>query len=414
MTPPPRNLVQTFAIVCLPFGAGYFLSYFYRSVNAVISGPLTADFDLSAADLGLLTSVYFFGFAAIQLPLGVLLDRYGPRWVQAHLLLVAALGALIFSLGTGLGVLMLGRTLIGIGVAGGLMASFKVITLWFPQSRWPRVNGLFMAIGGLGVVAATTPVQAALETVGWRPLFQALSLTTVIVSITIIYVVPIHATEWEGRRTSLVEQTKGLALIFRDRLFWRIVPVACIAEGAGLAIQGLWAGPWFRDVAGLAPPDVAHQLFVMSIALTLGFMATGPISEICGRFGINKLGVIGLGAIAMAIILALLAFEVSPRGYWVWALFGFLGNVPVVVFPAMSEHFGTEYTGRANTALNLVLFATAFAFQYLIGGVLDLWPAMEGGGNDPAAYRRALLIIIGLIALSFLWFLVPHERRSTA
>ena len=120
----PRGLAHTFAIVCLPFGAGYFLSYFYRSVKAVISGSLAQEFGVSASELGLLTSVYFFGFAACQLPLGVLLDRYGPRWVQANLLLVAALGALIFSLGTGLLTLMLGRTLIGIGVAGGLQLYF--------------------------------------------------------------------------------------------------------------------------------------------------------------------------------------------------------------------------------------------------------------------------------------------------
>jgi MFS family permease len=410
MITPQRSLVHTFAIVCLPFGAGYFLSYFYRSVNAVISGPLAAEFGLDASDIGLLTSVYFFGFAAFQLPLGVLLDRYGPRWVQANLILVAALGALVFSLGTSMSWLVLGRVLIGIGVSGGLMASFKVITLWFPPHRWPRVNGIFMAIGGLGVVAATTPVQLALDTVGWRSIFQALSFATTMVAVAIIYLVPIHASEWKRSSATLGEQARGLGMIFRDRLFWRIAPATCIAEGAGLAVQGLWSGPWFRDVAGLDPAGVAQQLLVMSIALTLGFVATGPIAEVAARFGINKLGVIALGAVAMAVIFVLLGLEISPQGYWVWFLFGFLGNVPVVAFPALSEHFGAEFAGRANTALNLVLFGTAFLFQYLIGAVIDLYPTTASGGNDPEGYRTAFFILVGLIVVSLLWFAVPHNR----
>ena len=418
--PRAGRLVQTFAIVCLPFGAGYFLSYFFRSVNAVISGPLSDEFGLSASDLGLLTSVYFFGFAAFQLPLGLLLDRFGPRWVQAHLLRVAALGAVIFSLGTGIGMLMLGRTLIGVGVAGGLMASFKVITLWFPQRLWPRVNGIFMAIGGLGVVASTTPVQVALEVAGWRPIFLLLALATTLVSIAIIYVVPSHPSEWVAPRGhgaaggGLREQIAGLGDVFRDRLFWRLAPVTCISEGAGLAIQGLWAGPWLRDVAGLPAPEVAHQLFVMSIALTIGFLSTGPITEMAERLGIGKVGVVGGGAIAIAAVLVLLAFEVSPRGYWVWALFGLLSNVPVVAYPALSEHFGGHFAGRSNTGLNLLLFIAAFSFQYLVGGIIDLWPETAAGRNDPAGYRAAFLLIVGLIVVSFLWYLVPHRGARDA
>src|SRR3546814_470353 len=149
----PRAVLTVF----LPFAGGYYLSYLYRSVNAIIAEPLVRDIGLDAADLGLLTAAYLLAFALSQVPLGVLLDRFGPRRVQACLILSAALGAFVFSRGTTRETLLLGRALIGLGVSGGLMASFKAITLWFPRDRWPLVNGCFLSMGGLGVMSATVP-----------------------------------------------------------------------------------------------------------------------------------------------------------------------------------------------------------------------------------------------------------------
>ena len=156
------------ARVFLPFAAGYFLSYLYRTINAVLSPRLAADLHLNASDLGLLTSVYFLTFAAFQLPLGLLLDRFGPRRVEATLLLFAAAGAGLFALGADHTDLMIGRGLIGLGVSACLMASFKAFVLWFPIARLPAINGWMMAAGGLGALAATAPVELALTLTDWR------------------------------------------------------------------------------------------------------------------------------------------------------------------------------------------------------------------------------------------------------
>jgi MFS family permease len=407
-----NNTIKTFLIVCLPFGLAYFLSYFYRSVNAVISDTLATDVGLSASGLGLLTAAYFFGFAAFQLPLGILLDRYGPRWVQGFLVLVAATGAGIFSLGESEAVLMFGRALIGVGVAGGLMASFKAITIWFPPERWPLINGIFMALGGLGAVAATSPVHFAVDAIGWRAMFQVLGAITVGVALVIVFVVPRHPTDRAGGTERLTDKIAGLKKIYTDRLFWRVAPVAVVAMGAGLAIQGLWAGPWLRDVAHLDSDGVAEHLFVLTVALTLGFIATGIITGFLARFGITKLGVIGIGAVLMMLIMGLLMLELTPRGYWVWGLFGFFSNLGVVCYPALSEHFGTAYAGRANTACNLLLFGAAFGFQFLIGSVLDLWPTTAAGGYASEGYVWAFGIVNILLVVTFIWYLVPHQRRE--
>ena len=401
-------MIALFALVCLPFGAGYFLSYLYRSINAVIGPPLAVEFDLGAGDLGLLTSVYFLGFGLFQLPLGILLDRYGPRRVQFALLLLATGGALIFSTAQSFALLTLGRALVGIGFAGGLMASFKAITVWFPRPRWPVLNGLIMGFGGLGTIAATTPVEMALDWTSWRTVFQFLAAVTAGVALFILIVVPAHESERDGRADTLGETLAGLGLIFRDRLFWRVAPVAIAAMGSGLALQGLWAGPWLHDVAGLGSEEVARHLLVLNVALTLGMLATGVVADGFARAGIGPLGVLGFAASILVVPLALLILEVNPRGYWVWALFGLLSNLTIVVYPAISAHFTVRYAGRAMTGLNLLLFLGAFLIQYLVGAIIDLWPPGPGGGYHPDGYRFAFWLTGLLIVLGVGWLTVPR------
>ena len=167
----------------LPFAAGYFLSYLLRNVNAVIAPELTRELDVSAADLGLLTSAYLLTFGAFQLPLGVLLDRYGPRRVEAVLLLIAAAGSAWFAVGTSLGELAAARALIGLGVCACLMAAFKAFAVWFPAERLPSLNSAVMVAGGLGALAATTPLAWAVPILGRQDLFLVLAALVVLAAI---------------------------------------------------------------------------------------------------------------------------------------------------------------------------------------------------------------------------------------
>src|SRR3954451_14596220 len=176
--------------VFCPFVAGYFLSFFFRNVNAVISKDLAGEFQLTPADLGFLTSMYLLAFAVIQLPLGVLLDRYGPRRVVAALMCFAAAGALVFSLSQNLATLSLGRALIGLGVSAGLMGAIKAFSLWFPLSRLATMNGLYLAVGGLGGLCATAPAEALVEAFGWRGMFSALAAASAAAALAVFFIVP--------------------------------------------------------------------------------------------------------------------------------------------------------------------------------------------------------------------------------
>ncbi len=200
--------------VFLPFATGYYLSYFLRNVNAVIAPELTRDLAASAADLGLLTSAYLLAFGAFQLPLGILLDRYGPRRVEAGLLLCAALGCVVFASGGSLVGLAGGRALIGLGVSACLMASFKAFSLWFPIERQASLNAAVMAAGGLGALTATTPLGWALPALGWRGIFFVLAGLVLLVA-AVIFSTPDRRAD--AHRDTFGEQLLALGGILKSR-----------------------------------------------------------------------------------------------------------------------------------------------------------------------------------------------------
>ena len=192
--------------------------------------------------------MYLLAFAAFQLPLGVLLDRYGPRRVVAALLCVAAVGALVFGLARDFTMLSIGRALIGLGVSGGLMGAIKAFTLWFPLNRLALLNGLYLAAGGIGGLSATAPAEALLGPLGWRALFYVLAAMSVGAALLIFVVVP--EKELPGKGSTLRDQIAGFGDIFASLAFWRIALPLVVCHAGYLTLQGLWLGPWLYDVAG--------------------------------------------------------------------------------------------------------------------------------------------------------------------
>ena len=176
--------------VFLPFVAAYYLSFLFRTINATVAGSLTAEFGLSAGDLGLLTSVYYLTFAAAQIPIGILLDRYGPGRIQSAVMVAAALGAALFAVSDNFWLLLGGRALIGLGVAASLTAGLKALVLWFPSERIPLLNGLMIMLGALGALTATLPAEFLLVSVGWRALFELLAIVSAGCALVIYLVVP--------------------------------------------------------------------------------------------------------------------------------------------------------------------------------------------------------------------------------
>lgn len=401
MNPPPSFSVM-FRVV-FPFAFAYFVSYLTRVINAIIAPELTSELALDAADLGLLTSVYFLVFAAFQLPLGILLDRFGPRRTNAALLVIAAAGALFFSVAEGLVGLTIGRGLIGLGVSGCLMAPFTAYRTWFPKERLPLVSGIQMAAGGLGALTGTVPVEAALSVSGWREVFVGFAAITLIAAIIVWVVVPRHAER--APRHALHAQMRSIAAIFQSPLFLRVAPLTVASQGTFIGIQSLWIGPWLADVAGLDRAGVANHLLLVAAAMVAGFLVWGSLAEVLGRRGVRAISIAlcGMG-LFQTTQFCTVVFADPTWALPMWLAFGFFGTANVLGYSSLAQSFPAELAGRVNTALNLLVFAGAFAVQWGVGAIINRWEPLSAGGYPAGAYQAAAAVVLALQISAIGWY----------
>ena len=394
-------------VVCvlLPFAAGYYLSYLFRSINALIAGDLTAELGLGAADLGLLTSVYFLVFAAVVLPCGVLLDRYGPRLIDSALLLLAAAGSLVFALPTASATLLVGRALIGLGVAVGLMAGLKAIVLWFPPERVALANGVYIMLGALGALSATGPAEAVVQTLGWRGLFAALAVASAAVALLILLVVP----ERKPAQPAAASPRIGFLAIYLDPRFLRIAPLAALGVGMSFSLQGLWAAPWLTDVAGLDRSTVVGHLTLMAAALAASALLLGAAAERLRRAGMpTELFLACTLALSMTAQIALL-LGLPVSSYLLFSIVAAAGAATVLSFAVLAQYFPKEVSGRANAALGVLNMGTAFGLQCLSGFIVALWPA-DGGRYPAEAHQAAMAAGLALQLVALAVFIAPRRR----
>jgi sugar phosphate permease len=406
---PPATSFLLYLRIFLPFACGYFLSYLYRAVNAVLAPNLAVDLGLEPSALGLLTAAYFIAFASAQLPLGVLLDRFGPRRIEALLLLFAAAGAFLFARGTSLTALVVGRALIGFGVSACLMAAFKAFVEWFPRHRLPLVNGIQMASGGLGALSATAPVEYLLGFTDWRGIFIALTVVTLLVAVAVWRVVPDKAAA--APPTSLRQQGRGVRQVFASLVFWRAAPWATLSQASFMALQSLWAGPWLRDVAGLDRSALAAVLFWTAAAMVGGYIVMGVAAERLSRTGTRPMTVAGLGMLVFMVCQAAMLLPWRPSPLVLWMLFGFSGTSGILVYADLSQRFPAELAGRVNTGLNLLVFVAAFSAQWGVGAVIERWPNTLTG-YAPQGYRAGFGLLLVLQSLAALWFLILHRHTD--
>lgn len=398
----------------LPFAAGFFLSYVYRTANAVIAPLIGQELDLSDGAIGLLTSAYFLAFALAQLPVGVLLDRYGPRRVESALLVVAAAGAVIYGTAQDLTMLTIGRVVIGLGVSACLMGPLKAFAMAYPKQRLASLTSWIMAAGGIGAIVAATPLEYLLGIAVWREVCLFGAGITLLVAVIIFLVVPEgpSCAPQSGRRNGLRRQFSEIRLIFRAPKFWRIAPAAFFFSGGFNALQGLWAARWISVHSGGDKMATAAQLTGMNIAVLIGMMLIGVFATELVRRGI-KLTMLYRNAMLLA-LLAIGAMVLMPRldGLLIWPLLGLCFSLNGLAYTLIAQSFPSTYAGRANSALNIVILLGAFGLQWGLGALIDAFSL--GGASLETAYRFSfgLLVIGQLLAWLRLAYRKPRPVRG--
>ncbi len=410
--------MHIFLRVTLPLAFVNLLNQASRAMLAVIGPLLALEFSLSASDLGLLAAVLFVAYAGAQLPVGVALDRYGARRVQTALASLSGAAFLLCAVADGVVMLGIGRFLTGIGIAAGLMAMLKANTQWFPKARVAAMTGSGVFIGGMGGMLATLPLQALLPLVGWRGGFVILALMSFAIAVWIwLSVADAPPGHVKPETRGLVSEVKAFGPIFTHPYFVRFVPAIMVMSGLNFVYQGLWAGPWLRDVAGFDAATRAIVLFAYACGMAGGSLGNGQAASFLQARGHSPMLVPCIAMGLQVWLQALLIFH-PPMSLWalclVWFAFAYSGSAGPMGYAAVGQRFTAEFAGRVATAINGSMLVMVFILQYVIGVIIDLWPQTASGGWHATGYAWAMGLTLVLQAFTILWAWRLHAFRRGA
>lgn len=397
----------------IPFGLGYFLSVLLGSANATMAPMLIGEFSLPPGDLGFMSSIYLVSFGLAQFPVGVLLDRLGARATLAPMILFAVAGALVFSAAHGIGALIVSRALVGIGLAGGLMAAFKAYAEWLPAEELPVVYSTQCLMGGLGGMFATRPIAVAFGAFGWRTVFVALAGISLASAAIIWLVVPKDPPSQKCGGASLFKLLAQMFAFFGDRRFWLVAPLVTAAQAVMFAYLYLWVGPWMHDAAGMGYAEAEYYMMASFGGTALGYFLNGILADLFERRGWLSWEQLYLlcGSLLTALLTAICAIggrSAAP----LWPLVMFFSTMTMISFPIMRRLYPAEEVGRALSLLNFTIFLFSFIVQWFIGAVLDCYP-VTSSGFSPLGYRSSLAVVTAVNLAAVLWYGWCLARRKS-
>jgi MFS family permease len=390
-------------------------SLFYRVSNAVIAPNLTGDLHLDAETLGILGGAFFYSFALLQIPMGPMLDRIGPRFVLTLFSFIGGLGAFIFAWGESFSAVLLGRILNGVGMAAILMGSLKVFTLRFPPGKFATLAGILFSIGTLGNVLAASPLAYLASTIGWRMAFFFSGVITTILAFLVFWVLgeekgkeEISSPASSGQKIGILQ---SLRLVLGAFVFWRIAAIAFFRYGTFVALQGLWLGPYLMDIKGYSSVQAGNLL----ILLAVGSIVAGPIAGWLSDRVFHPKNVILWGAGLYTLSLIPLMGVMDIRGPFSYGLIfffiGFSCGFGIAFFSYVRELFPIAISGTVMTLVNFFTMAGGAIFMPLLGKIIKSFP--RTGLSYPAeAYHFSFLLCFLSMAASVIFYAIPRKKRS--
>jgi predicted MFS family arabinose efflux permease len=388
---------------------GFVLSMFYRVSTTVISPELSKDLNLTTAQLGLLSSAFFYGFALCQIPLGLALDRFGPRVVVTLFNTFAVFGALLFAVAQDLQQIFWARILMGIGMSCNLMGGLTLIAVWFPVNRFATLNGLYAGIGVLGNLLAATPLALLAHTLGWRQSFLFFAGFNALQVLGYFFIVRDRPLGQSKPLTAMINPLKGLKQVIHFSSYWIISWGTFFRYGCLMALQGLWAGPYLMNGLGMDILTTGNALLLMGLGYMVGLPLFGRISDHLVR---SRKMVILPSLWGMAFLILALAF--LPRGLhpaWIYLWFLVMGMASApgqIMYSHIKELVPAEVMATSMTGVNLFTMLGAAFLMQVMGLVVEAGPQ---GLNHPEAFRPAWYVCVaGLSISAILYFFIPDSR----
>ena len=389
-------------IVFAALAAGYSTSQFYRASPTVIAPELMRELSLSAESLGGVAGLFFLAFGLVQLPVGIMLDRLGPRVTMACLMLVAVAGAAVFAAAESAATLGAGRSLMGIGCAAGLMGSMVVLGRWFPPAKFATMSGLLMGVGSIGVLMAASPLAISADGIGWRGAFLVAAAVTAALAV-LVFAVVRDAPEGQERlseasRESPLQVLQGVLAVMRDRRLWRIIAMQLTIYPSVMTVAGLWAGPYLADVHGLDTEARGEVLNLLFGALVVSPILFGPLDRI---FNTRKRVVVA-SACTLSGTLLTLALWPGPalwQAVVLLLLIGIASPGSLILHAHARSTLPERLVGRGMTLQNMAAMGGIFLLQWASGAIIGLFEPADGATPE-AAYRAAFGFLGVMLLLS--------------
>lgn len=411
---PSRSITAAALGAFIAFTAAVLINQYYRMAMALMAPGLAADMALTADRLGLLAAAYFLAFSAMQLPVGLLLDRFGPRRSAAALMTIGLVGALVFATAPSYKLLVLGQVLIGIGTAAALTGGIVICTRWFPPQRAATMTGLMLGFGNLGGLVAATPLALALGAWGWRSvtlIFAGAMIATAL----LILVIARDAPPGHPWRTRVPETPRqilaGLGQVLRTQEIWRLMALAFVGFASVLTVRGLWGGPYLLQAQGLSPVGAGNGLFAMSIGIILGAIGYGLLEQPLDR----RRGLALTGGSVLCLSFVGLALWPQPPLWFALASFfavGLCGQTYVMVLSHGRAGFADRLVGRVVTSLNMAVFLGIGIFQATSGWIIR-WFQQPDGSIPEHGFRVLFGFLAAMVFAALMIYRTSSEARPS-
>jgi len=391
----------------------YGVSQFARNSIGVLANDLARELDLSATQIGLLSSVFFFSFAAAQIPVGIAIDRYGPKLTMLVSVTICVLGTVLFAFAPSATILIMARMMIGLGCSTFLMAPLAIYARRFPPTQFAMLASLQMGLANIGTLLATAPLAASAAAIGWRFSFLVFAGVTAIIGLLVLKVIPRDRTG-EAARESWIDTFRGVGMAVRTPSFWPVFLAHLTGYSSFAAVVGLWAGPWLSDVYGADLALRGRLLLIGAGAQIAGLLLWGASDRYWRSY--RRPVLVGI-VISAGLLLYAAMVPMSLVGAAIWlGLFGLMIAYTPIVTAHGKALFPPMLTGRGITLMNIGSMGGAFIAQSLTGALVD-WVGRVGEGYPPSAYRLVFAsLAVGLLITSVVYARAgdPHPSAGPA